>query len=518
MATNTDSYGLLAAQTRRFACDRCHKHKLRCERSPIFADGNLVLLPLGTCKRCEKAGAQCQTTTTTTTTTATAGNVINDRNSTKRKTPPIEMRDQNRTPTPQPTPAPSGAENDLLSIFSQSPFNHSLGESLMFNIDATAMLDLEGFESDGNDFHTIMGAVTAPALPSMHSRNRHRSVARENRSDVYEPSASPALSGAHKNGVIAVTTSTLTPHSGSPYSDSDRDERKRVLELHTLVFDGLHHITESELAKSILSSDGTAPESLNEKALPINIIGRVLTTSERILEFLDLLCKKLSSESTTQLYETPSDQRVGSVAMASRYEDPFLGQANSAFLCGQPYLFPNRLAEKRLDGEQPMLSPSTPSSQAVCVPVLISFLTCYVGLLSAYRAIFAHIQTMLRMADPAPSAPPERSGPQSKRTSMSQAEGSTLNHEQILRIRIQVEVMTHMLDRIGQAWAAFMNDQSGDESDIGPSYKAAAMLLLQSMFMHEGFDCRGEGLKIGLRSLEVSLDGIRRMLRGGRFV
>jgi hypothetical protein len=56
---------LNVAQPRRFACDRCHRYKSKCERSvAVTADG--MGFSLGSCKRCSKAQVPCQVTTNTT--------------------------------------------------------------------------------------------------------------------------------------------------------------------------------------------------------------------------------------------------------------------------------------------------------------------------------------------------------------------------------------------------------------------------------------------------------------------
>ncbi len=388
----------------------------------------------------------------------------------------------------------------------------------MFNTDGAVMLDLGTLEGEIGDFYNLE-TMAAPAAPSIHFQypgdimcqpRSHEGGAKSSIDATYEASESSAAGSTSSNALPA--------HSHS-YSHSHQDERKRLLDFHTLVFDGLHHITDGDLANSLFASDTTTPASRNADTPPSDIIGRVLATSERLIELLDIFGKELSSESTSRPRGNSGSQRTLPSISPTRYKNSSPGQPNSNFLRRHRYSLPDNLAKRGVECDRLTVC-SVSLSCTVGLPVVLSFLTSYVGLLSVYRTIFSYIQEMVRTLDTLPSASTGRSGPQSKRALLSQAEGNTLNHEQILRIRIQLEVMAHMLDRIRLAWADFMTDSRGNENDAdcesSPCNKAAAMLLLQSMLMHECFDCRGEGFEIGLGSLEVTLESIRTMLRGER--
>ncbi|KAI0398872.1 hypothetical protein F4802DRAFT_591720 [Xylaria palmicola] len=237
------------------------------------------------------------------------------------------------------------------------------------------------------------------------------------------------------------------------------------------------------------------PASSNADTPPSDIIGRVLVASERLIELLDVFGKKLPSNSGSRPCENSDNQRTLSSIVPTRYKASPPGQPNNNLFRRQLYSLPYNLAERRFECDKPTICSISG------LPVLLSFLTSYVGLLSVYRTIFFHIQDMLRTSGTQPSTP-GRSGPQPKRMLISQPDGST------------------MLDRIRLAWASFIADPRRTDQDenreSSKSCKAAAMSLLQSMLMHEGFDCRGEGFEIGLGSLEVTLDTIRRILRGER--
>ncbi|KAI1739061.1 hypothetical protein F4680DRAFT_449525 [Xylaria scruposa] len=513
MLTDAEAYGPYAAQTRRFA--------LRCERAPILADGNLVLLPFGTCKRCEKAGAECRTTTTG----ISVANANNDDRTVKRKSPPVEVKDDNSDPSSHSGSLHSTIDNDLDMFshtpFSHEPFGHSPGGSLIFNTDGGGMLDLGPLETEVGDFHTL-DSMKSPTSPSIHlqylgsamGQTRSHEGISASIDTVYEAPTVSTSGSTNKSDGPTATVPLVDPQSNPR---DDQDERKRLLDLHTLVFDGLYHIGDSDLANSLLNATTLASRSRDTR--PSDIVGRVLVTSERLIELLDIFEGKLSSDFAPRPRENSVGKRRLSSLAPTRYQNASPSQPTNNILRRQLHSLPTSFADRRVECEK--LMACSMSSSIVSLPVALSFLTCYVGLLSAYRTIFSHIQEMLRAAETPLSAPTGRSIPQSKRALLSLAEGNTLNHEQILRIRIQLEVMTHMLDRIPRAWAGIINDSPRrNEDDIddqdGPYNKAAAMSLLKGMLIHEGFDCKGGSSEIGLSSLDAILETIRRMLRGER--
>lgn len=356
------------------------------------------------------------------------------------------------------------------------------------------MLDLGALETEVSEFHALE-AMTGPttsthfqypestACPPRSSERRSK----DSMDLAYDASVSStpgSSSASSRSGGVRVTAPV------APSQDDDQDERKLLLDLHSLIFDGLHRITDGELANFLFASDSVAPASRNGDPPSSDIVGRVLATSERLIELLEIFGEKVNAGSA------PNRP------------------------CEKFYSLPENLVDRQAECETMIVSSTTPSS-TVALPVILSFLACYVGLLSVYRTIFSHIQEMLLGADTQPSGPLGRGGPQSKRVRPSQAEGITLNHGQMLRIRIQLEVMTHMLDRIRWAWAPFGSERvgNGNDADNGSKLcsKVAVTALLQGMLMHEGFDCSGEEFDIGLGSLQATLESIRLMLRGKKF-
>lgn len=402
------------------------------------------------------------------------------------------MDDTDSDPSTHSASFRSPIENDL-ATFHHSSFSQSPGDSLIFNIDGSGMLDLGALETEVSEFHALeamAGPTTSthfqyPESTICQPRPSRERGSKDGTDSAYDASASstPGSSGrSSRSGGVCVTVPVA--HS----QDDDQDERKRLLDLHILIFDGLHRITDGELANFLFMSDNMTPASRSGDPPPSDIVGRVLVASERLIELLEIFSEKVPAGSTCD----------GSF-------EKF-------------YSLPDSLAERQTECEKILISSTPPSSRTVALPVVLSFLACYVGLLAVYRTIFSHIQEMLLGADTQPSGPPGRVGPQLKRMCPTQAEGISLNHGQMLRIRIHLEVMTHMLDRIRWAWSGFRSDHVGNENDADPNSKfrgkVAVTTLLQGMLMHEGFDCSGDEFGIGLGSLQATLENIRLMLRG----
>jgi hypothetical protein len=394
----------------------------------------------------------------------------------------------------------------------------------MFNAEGEGMLDLGPLETDVGNFHTLeqMETPTAPSIhfqypaSAMGQTHSHEEDISASIDAVYEVPTASTSGSTNKSDSPTATVPLVHPQS-NPHDD--QDERKRLSDLHTLVFDGLYHISDSDLANSLLASNATTLASRGRDTTPSDIVGRVLVTSERLIELLDIFVGKLSSDFAPRPRENSVGRRRLSSIAPTRYQSASPSQPTNNLLRRQLHSLPTSLADRRVECEK--LMACSISSSIVSLPVALSFFTCYVGLLSAYRTTFSHIQKMLRAAETPPSAPTGRSRPQSKRLLLSLVEGNTLNHEQILRIRIRLEVMTHMLDRIRRAWVGVINDSPRrNEDDVddqdGPYNIATAMSLLKGMLIQEGFDCKGGSSEIGLSSLEAILETIRRMLRGER--
>lgn len=136
-----------AFQARRFACDRCHRYKLKCERGPLTMTAGIAT-PLGPCKRCGKAGVEC------TSSKATTSNSSTHKESRTAGSSANITKEAHKTNSPKPASSLTGSLNDL-GFFSPS------GRSLIDNAESTLTdqalfldtldFDLSAIDGEGED-------------------------------------------------------------------------------------------------------------------------------------------------------------------------------------------------------------------------------------------------------------------------------------------------------------------------------------------------------------------------------
>ncbi|KAJ2982986.1 hypothetical protein NUW58_g6332 [Xylaria curta] len=501
MSGAIEAYGTLTAQARRFACDRCRKHKLRCERIPLMGEENLQSSPSRMCKRCEKAQVPCHTTDTTIIGTTENNNNVSA--GSKRKIRSIE--NEQNSPASNSTTSNSLPESETGNFgLSQAPF-------FVPSTGTTSEIDLTTFEFDADSFdalelltplsstslpHPKSGTITCQPPACNTNANGSADTA------PYEIFTNPAALETLYPAIRSRQSTNFSPEiSGEHTHDSHDDCRKRLVELHSLIFDRLHRVTETGLVKSLMATDNTILQRCDGGEPPTDIVGCVLLASERLIELLRSLNSQWQSSAR------PSSSHSASFS-ATRYGGSLLTASSSGFL--RRPLFPSPEGPVRRNSDVCRSTSSLSSSAPnVDLPVIASFLSCYIGLLSVYRTIFAQIYETLRVGD-------------CKRALLDRPETPLLNHEHVLRIRIRLEVMTHMLDRIGRGWAKFASNKHNDVTELNQensstSDRVAAIALLRCMLMHEGYECKGEGLETGLASLELAIENIRRKLRSDRF-
>lgn len=280
-------------------------------------------------------------------------------------------------------------------------------------------------------------------------------------------------------------------------SQSWREEcRQRLPELHSLLFSKLQSITHTDLAEALFSSEGSSPLNRDRTGPGDNIVHRVLFASERLIELLGIIqAAGLNQENkfSDSYNENTAGKHRRSVSRDHR-QHPLGSGAGSHFSEeGNPSL--------------------------VDLPIIISFLTCYVGLLSVYRAIFTLILETLRACEPV------RRGSQIQNQQQHQEHQQpwhptpaqsalALTSQQVLGIRIQMEIMMHMLEQIDDA--LLRSAEPERQTLFG---NPTTMELLFAMLSHEGYDCgMDEGGRMGLGTLVGIQESIRRLMRSSSFV
>lgn len=658
-------------QSRRFACDRCHRQKLKCERSPFIANGNIIL-SLGACSRCVRAEVPCQTTTAATSGDATAGNSTSI--APKRKHPETEVERGSGSSVSIDnsslclTGMPFGTLGDI-DLRNASPTCNSS----IFNTNTVSPLDQTNFDFGTRDFDNVAGRIAIPSqsqlpaglgtpLPSTNRPpgetedgtetgyesqftnlsdlayfgNSDSQQMNDNTGSTHQTLPTPVSHG--QRGPSATETQAAGPNDANSGAN---DYRVRLLELHSLLLRELHSFTGADLIQAFFLDESMKLPSDDTQVSETNIIRRVLFASERLIE----LIKSLPAASSI----TPSSQhllghhRMGpesghlsfSCAVGNESKDTNINDNSN-----KNSTMPNTVKTSTgaaADTRFPPPGGSQVSTLSVDLPVIISFLSCYMGVLSVYRAILTHVYEMLRCAArytaaQAPSTSPALSHASaqpcmhhqgSRRSSSSGAPGSLLGRtssftgaigdaglgieqlemgerhgqdgradgyyitllaqldppvitrQRMLGIRIQLEVMTHMLDQIEDAWAGVLGEgdgmspllqpdgiqnaeaaelwrnhqlheqqhqhrqqhrhrrqiqihHSGDNigpviinSGTNPVYttrREATRELLQSMLIYEGYETPEGHQRLGLGSVIAILESIRRLLRSTRFI
>ncbi|KAL7941098.1 hypothetical protein V8C42DRAFT_335777 [Trichoderma barbatum] len=533
MSTLATDQFISAARSRRLACNRCHRHKLRCERSPIVVNGSIAI-PLGTCKRCQKAQVACQTTngtyiaSTSDSLTNTAA-AANTENISPARTPAIT-----NTTTAAATPNMPSHDDAMLD----SP--------LFSGEDATTLLDLGNFDFGAGDFgqangHSVASVPlsTSPSLSS-HTWENYHDDSKHSSKMLSESYVDSAYFGSTPRFNGSSVSSHTTASSGDSKMVLQQDPlnprdgfRLKLLELHSLLFSDLQCITDVELAEALFSSEAASFSSRDRPGPDGSVVQRVLFASERLIELL----------STAGDVNLPQACQSSTSITAKGQPPSFRHQKNSAHssAAASPHNYRNNVN----NGWALDHMPSATGSSFVKLPVIISVLTCYVGLLSVYHAIFTHIHDALSALEPTANdinsqrqQKQQQQQQQQQRNkgwlvphtaalgvlAVSELERPVLRHEDALRIRVQMEVMTHMLERVDDAWAASLVDEpqgNGEMRHLGESKgvfgRAATTSLLHNMLIHEGYEITDDDSIMGLGNLMSILQSIRKLLRSRSF-
>jgi Fungal Zn(2)-Cys(6) binuclear cluster domain len=570
MSTSADDSCFSAAQSRRFACDRCHQHKLRCERSPIMVNGG-VAIPLGSCKRCMKAQVPCQI--------IASSNTSHTNSSSKRKVSPIEAEKTNERVSVTVSSVPFSSSATESVSYATSP-----GDRSMFSTDTASLLGLDSFGIGTGDFtglDTTASPTSILVWPPIGSASDNDTLAAkdvQNTPDAGIPEAqykgfvdltlfgaATPRPGGSASTVSSdplsshTTSSALVSQSESPPATRDNC-RKRILELHSTIFNELHCITKADLADALFSGDCTSLANPEGGFRGNSIVSKLLSASERLIELLGMLRVAFASQPGHCDRSASALTRGSPITSSPRFNKHSASSSSSSSLLRQSVRPALPTAGSSSDASSPSSSPSS-SPTSVDLPIIISFLTCYVGILAIYRAVLTHILLSLRSPEQQPRIQ-SRGGSVLSRAASSRGSGDTgtggtfgmlggsgsSSLQQVLRMRIQMEVLTHMIERIEDAWVAAMMDGSGSDEDeqlhhhhhhhhhhhqrqqqqqgeIGQGVgsgvlfgRAGTMELLQNMLVHEGFTWGDEGWRVGQGSLMRLLKRIRRLLRDSNFV
>ncbi|KAI6355339.1 Pyrichalasin H cluster regulator bc2 [Pyricularia grisea] len=164
----------------------------------------------------------------------------------------------------------------------------------------------------------------------------------------------------------------------------------------------------------------------------------------------------------------------------------------------------------------------------VNLPTVATILTCHVGILSVYRSVFSRIHDALRTCGvPSSAYEADLASPQKKATitcpPSPKKEMLPLNTPCVLGLRVQLEMMTHMLDRMRAAWATAMEGHPSHEDQQQEQEKRqqdrlwlrrrATLETLKSMLALQGHELSCQDSGMGISAVGDLGDKIRRLLR-----
>lgn len=478
-----------AFQARRFACDRCHRYKLKCERGPLIMTSG-VPTPLGPCKRCEKARMGCTSSNTAITSSSKQKDVrANHTPTNQTKTTAAATATAPRQASPNTAGTPSVATQEL------APFSSSAGPPFTTPeptlVDPSLFLDTFDFDlgaisgdrsdhfnvpsvfprgllspnrsSDGN----LNTPTTEPRATEQHSPFHDIADLNANglaMSDLLNasPTESPGWSGHQP------PSSAPDAVDSSSHPSSLKETLEKLGELQSFIFREFGSISEASLATTFLSQstvpcNGTANASLNG-----NLVGKVLCASEGLIDILTS-CGRYEANEPSVLSPSPSRPRGTTLMSGSkRSHGQLLDDAHDVHpkgLSNSTSRIPSSSADPRVNqldllrknhtiGVRPSPLPTpprwTPSGESetpiysgLLSPAKLTLLVCYVTLLGVYRSILLQAFDMLRT--PLSSSQHlriSRARPYQS-SNASPPSSPAMNSSTILGFRIQLEMLTH---------------------------------------------------------------------------
>ncbi|KAK6844092.1 hypothetical protein PG995_014202 [Apiospora arundinis] len=341
---------------------------------------------------------------------------------------------------------------------------------------------------------------------------------------------------------LAPSTAITAEPDSSSLADAVHDDcRRRLQSLHTTIFGELHHLSGADVEHLLSGSYATTslvhPQGGGGCDDNGSFVHKLHVATERLIELmrvLDTACADTNRALDDVYAPFPSD---------------LLGKPQ-----GQRHLFFVGRA-----------SAPTPSS-AVDLPIIVSFLTCYVGLMAIYRNVltqalhylpateqYRHIQARQGSTGSTiagSSSGKSGSGGAGTNARHSYHGGSSSSHvvQQALRVLIQTEMLSHMIERVEDAWDSVISDEHeepvrGEDSNSFPHHRqqprnrhgsgmrrqqettskvlfrrTGTAELLRQMLAYEGFHVgEEEGWKAGQRYIMALLKMMRRLMREGSY-
>lgn len=483
--------------SRRYACDRCRRHKLRCVRDQPTTDTP--------CQRCRRAREKC-----------TIGASIR----------PQRERDPPARPSatiPSPT-SPAGSHQACESV----AYADNLAHDSLHNPDVNWLdtLDLDydalaGTAALGHDYdadlvpggmlamaptstqHTTAAAAfafpSAPHddfelnltvekelplnLPSNHQRHKNTPPA----DDASPPSQQVACAHGHTvapndaDGPASKASShtpsynQTSPSNRSTLSAAElKDEAIQELsDLSTSLMKDLHRVVSCKLASSfLLTCPDQSPaeylfKTLDGSTSQENAIGRMLKGSEKFLEIIQLF------NQPTQPAPSFSDNDLGGQILNFNAREEAFGSAQGNSQAQMETRW--RTLQSCLERQNPIQTALTSGSFSLPekpdITSKLAILMCYTCLLRIYETVFFVIHHTLEYS---PSLASAIRLPQT--VPGLEINGFMLHKHRGLQVKVLIQVSTYMLDSVEKSMHGMLSD---------PTFQA----LLKTVQQQEGLAC-----------------------------
>ncbi|KAK8096303.1 fungal zn(2)-Cys(6) binuclear cluster domain-containing protein [Apiospora kogelbergensis] len=451
MSPAVDNSGLsLPAQSRRLACDRCHQHKLKCERDDAGSINGAAESSPPPCKRCMKAQVLCQISSNNSSNSSNTDN--SNKRGAKRKGVHAEDGEPHERTISADKVFPTAFPNDVaVSPDPATSFGPS-GASVP-STDEASLFNFGSFDFGTGDF-------TGGWFPAV------------------SPTSALAGTAAPWMQSIAAEDAPSTALSAEPDSSSLADAmhddcRKRLQSLHMTIFGELHHLSGADVEHLLSGSYATTslmhPQGGDRCDDKGSFVHKLHVATERLIKLMRVLaiaCAGTNRGHNPATYVSVSSTQACSACDAIPSGLHHQHSATSTSLSNLTFLGSRRNSSTFSSSAPP---PPPTSCSAVDLPIIVSFLTCYVGLVVIYRNVLTQALHSLRSKDQyrhiqsrqgstgstiaGSSSGKSSSGSAATTACHSYHGGSSSSNavQQALRMRIQTEMLSHMIERVEDA-------------------------------------------------------------------
>jgi Fungal Zn(2)-Cys(6) binuclear cluster domain len=488
------------SSSRRYACDRCRAHKLRCERD----GGAGVLQP---CRRCIKARVRCttgralrtgrpsqvskvtrapQSSSTQTSAGGPALSIHSDVQNSVSHLSPSDPNGLNAFVYSGSSPGLDEFASDALDIDSAFCTNRTGGG---------ANEDLVSCDLGGPTWSPVRNAIWQPNSIAGHGTSGQLD-------DFVDFSIDPQLPCPSLESASGGQTGTSDAKSAAPNNDIREECLRKLADLHAGLLRDLNFIKNCKKANESDCSGPTSRNSTdeaNEDAKNYtHPIGSILNSCEKFIEILQYFARSPSRHSTSWPSYSPFD------SASTRCEpDNSLAYPNDAASSSLTFSTPSS-SRKGPSTDWSMSSfdfgCSTTSSTGMLqcdVPTTFSILTCYVCVVRIFRIIFSCIYSSLLSA------------PASQARLPSLFPGLQLHGFQLeTHLNLQIQILVHVSDKMLSKIDRMLGIQDGrGRGDGGILEQTTSTTLLQMMMKEEAIETpndTGGGVK-SLREVMASV-------------